>query len=183
MSTDQAAVIYDKLKDYCQTHQIELDGENFDEVLKLALTQEEYALLFLPETIAGQIDQYSMRGDLLMEQGQFAEAIELYQQGLAIIPEPKSAYESTLWFLVAIGDAYWYLREWEHSMPYFEQSLLVAGGTNNPFVRLRKGQLLYELGDLVAAQKELKQGLDMEGPDLFEDEAPKYLKLAQITPS
>lgn len=179
MSTDQATLIYDKLKNYCQTNQIELDGANFDEVLKKALSKEEYALLFLPETIAGQIDQYSMRGDLLMEQGQFAEAIELYQQGLAIIPEPKSAYESTLWFLVAIGDAYWYLREWEHALPYFEQSLKVKGGENNPFVHLRKGQLLYELGDVVAAQNELKQGLAMEGPALFEDEAPKYLKLAE----
>jgi tetratricopeptide (TPR) repeat protein len=179
MSTDQAAIIYDKLKAYCQEHNIELDGNNFDEALKKALTKEEYALLYLPETIAGQIDQFSMRGDLLLEQGQFAEAIELYQQGLAIIPEPKSTYESTLWFLVAIGDAYWYLREWEHALPYFEQSLKVAGGANNPFVCLRKGQLLYEMGDLVAAQKELNRGYEMEGAALFEDEAPKYLHLAQ----
>jgi tetratricopeptide (TPR) repeat protein len=181
MSTDPSVAIYEKLRAYCEAQNIELTEENFNEILKKALSEEEYELVFLPETIGGQVEQLSMRADLLMEKGQFAEAIQLYQQGLEIIPEPKSTYEATLWFLVAIGDAYWYLREWEHALPYFEQCLQVLGGTENPFVRLRLGQIFYEMGDLLAAQKQLKKGLEMEDEVLFEDEDEKYLKLASTT--
>lgn len=178
MSTDPSVAIYEKLRAYCEEHNIDLTEENFHDILQEALSEEEYELVFLPDTIGGQVEQLSMRADLLMEKGEFEEAIQLYQQGLEIIPEPKSTYEATLWFLVAIGDAYWYLREWEHARPYFEQCLKVLGGTENPFVRLRLGQILYEMGDLVAAQQQLQHGLEMEGEVLFEDEDEKYLKLA-----
>jgi tetratricopeptide (TPR) repeat protein len=179
MSTDPSAEVYKKLRDYCAAREMELTEDNLNEVLKLALSAEEYEQIFLPDTIGGQVERLSMRADLLTEQGQFAEAIQLYQQGLDLIPEPKSTYEATLWFLVAIGDAYWYLKEWEHALPYFEQSLQVLGGTENPFVWLRLGQLHYEMGDLVAAQKELQTGLGIDGEELFEGEAPKYLQLAK----
>lgn len=183
MSTDPSVAIYEKLRDYCAAHQMELTEENLNEVLKLALSEEEYQQVFLPDTIGGQVERLSMRADLLTEQGQFAEAIRLYQQGLELIPEPKSTYEATLWFLVAIGDAYWYLNEWEHALPYFEQSLAVLGGTENPFVWLRLGQLHYEMGDLIAAQKELRTGLEIDGEELFEGEAAKYLQLAKTNPN
>lgn len=182
MDTDPSAEIYAKLRDYCTKHQMELTEENFNEVLQLALSEEEYAQIFLPDTIGGQVERLSMRADLLMEQGRFAEAIQLYQDGLELIPEPKSTYEVTLWFLVAIGDAYWHLQEWEHALPYFEQSKEVLGGQENPFVWLRLGQLYYELGDLVSAQQALQTGLEMEGEALFEEEAPRYLQLAQARP-
>lgn len=171
-------VIYNKLKAYTRANGIELTEANFDATLKLALTEEEYKLCYLPDTIAGQIDQYAMRGDVLMEEGKIAEAVALYEKGYKIIPEPKEAYEASLWFLVAIGDAYWYNKNWDKALPYFEQSLGVKGGTDNPFVFLRKGQLLYELGDEEGAYEALKQGFDWEGAELFEDEDAKYLKLA-----
>ncbi|HKK75560.1 MAG TPA: tetratricopeptide repeat protein [Saprospiraceae bacterium] len=181
MSKDPSAEIYEKLRDYCAAHEMELTEDNLNEVLKLALSEEEYEQIFLPDTIGGQVERLSMRADLLTEQGKFAEAILLYQEGLELIPEPKSTYEATLWFLVAIGDAYWYLKEWEHAIPYFERSLEVLGGKENPFVWLRLGQLHYEMGDLVAAQRELNKGLEIEGEDLFEGEEFKYLQLAKTS--
>ena len=178
MSEDQSEKIYNKLKVYCQQHGIELSDGNFDEVMQKALTKEEYDLCFLPETIAGQVDQLAMRGDVLAEQGNLPEAIKIYEKGLAIIPKPKPEYEATLWFLVAIGDAYWYLQNWKKALTYFDRSLKAAGGEDNPFVHLRRGQLFYELREMDTAKQELILGLDAAGKELFEEEDPKYLALA-----
>jgi hypothetical protein len=46
----------------------------------------------------------------------------------------------------------------------------------NPFLRLRLGQALYELGDEQEAANWLVPAYLSEGPALFEDDDPKYLE-------
>ncbi len=50
-----------------------------------------------------------------------------------------------------------------------------AGATANPFLRLRLGQCLFELGELAKAANWLAGAYLEEGPKLFAEDDPKYL--------
>lgn len=45
------------------------------------------------------------QGDTLAEDGQYAEALDLYWQAWDLLPEPKTDWEAATWILAAIGDA------------------------------------------------------------------------------
>ncbi len=170
--------ISDKLTKYCDKNNIELTDENFLYVLEEAITKEEYETCFLTEEIASQLDDFADHGDELFEQGAIQEAIEVFENGIALIPYPKIEYEATLWFTTALADCFWYLREYEKAHHYLDLSMDIFTGQRNPFVRLRLGQVLYELGLMEKAKEELLVGLEISGKDLFEGEDLKYLEHA-----
>lgn len=60
-----------------------------------------------------------------------------------------------------------------NALPVWRDTLL-QGGLGNPFVHLRRGQALFELGDLSEAQNELARALLLGGQPLFADEASEY---------
>lgn len=45
-------------------------------------------------------------GNQLETEGRFDDAVEAWQEGLSLIPEPQQFYSETIWFLAAIGDVY-----------------------------------------------------------------------------
>lgn len=52
-------------------------------------------------------------------------------------------------------------------------------GQANPFVQLRLGETLYELGDKEGAKEHLFSSYMLEGKDIFEEENPKYLRFLE----
>lgn len=166
-----------KLTDYCQENHVVLDTENFNMVCKEALTEEEYHSCFLSDEVADELDKLAIKGDAAFDQGAYRNAIKTYQKGIELIPEPKNQWEAKLWFTAAIADAYWFLEQYEEALPYLDESLQVEGGHANPFIRLRRGQVLYELGQLEGAKAELLKGYKLGGEELFDDEEGKYFDL------
>src|SRR5215469_9546950 len=96
------------------------------------------------QEIQERIDQ----GDTFLNSGDFDRALELYQQAVALIPEPKADYEISLPALTAIGEALFYSGRYSEASSAFRKATKSPGGIENPLVHLRLGQAYYELGDL-----------------------------------
>jgi tetratricopeptide (TPR) repeat protein len=129
----------------------------------------------LPAPIQEAIDRLAEEGNQLMERGAYREAEALFQKGLALLPEPRSKWEATLWFLGSIGDAQWHRGDHEAGRDTWRDALL-SGGVGNPFIHLRRGQTLYELGLLKESGNELLRALLLAGEDIFAEDDPKYLR-------
>ena len=177
MKMDSSKAISDKLAAFCQANHIILNTENFNMVCKEALTEEEYHQCFLSHEVGDQLDALAQKGDAAFERGSYRNAIKTYQKGLDLLPEPRNLWEAKLWFTAAIADAYWFLEKYPEALEFLDESLEVEGGHANPFIRLRRGQVLFELGRMEEAREELLKGYKLGGEELFEDEDEKYLDL------
>jgi tetratricopeptide (TPR) repeat protein len=61
----------------------------------------------------------------------------------------------------------------------FDGALRSPNGFGNPFLHLRRGQVLFELGRREEAANELTRAYGLEGEQIFEEEHPKYLNFLQ----
>jgi len=174
---DKSKEISKKLTEYWDKNKDEITDRNFYSVAKKALTKEEYELCFLSDDILKKIDELAIEGDIFFDKEEYEKAIEIYEKGIELIPEPKNLWEAKLWFTAAIADSYWNLKKYQKALEYLEESLQVEGGKENAFIRLRRGQVFFELSRLEAAKKEFQAGYNLEGAGLFEEEEQKYLKL------
>jgi len=129
----------------------------------------------LSEDIHRQIARLCERGDELASNGVFDEALKLYQNALDMLPAPKSEWEAALWIYAAIGDSHFLTGDFPAAKNTFEKSISDVGGFENPFLHLRLGQSLFELGEEDAAAKELTRAFGLGGAELFEEDDVKYL--------
>ncbi len=126
----------------------------------------------LPPEVVAIVDEAATKGDKLAEEGKFTEAIAAYRVGLAALP--KGDWSASLWFHAAIGDAQFLARDYDEARITWMEAIL-DGGLGNPFIHLRRGQTMYELGNLDEAGNELLKALLIEGVDIFDESDPKYL--------
>ncbi len=166
-----------KISEYWEKNKDKIIDRNFYSVAKKALTEEEYESCFLSDNISEKVDELAIKGDDFFDKCEYEKAIEVYKKGIEIIPEPKNLWEAKLWFTAAIGDSFWHQKKYKESLEYLDESLKVEGGKENAFIRLRRGQVLFELSRIDEAKKELQIGHELEGDGLFEEEDEKYLKL------
>ena len=146
---------------------IDLWGEGSNPTGRTGTTGE------LPPQIQGEVDRLAKAGNARMDAGEYVEALRLFRQGLELLPQPRDRWSAAEWFLAGIGDALWFLGCHLNALPVWRDILLV-GGLGNPWVHLRRGQTLYELGDFVESQSELMRALLLGGSEFFEDEPRKY---------
>lgn len=128
----------------------------------------------LPDDLHEQITELCAKGDELMENNDFSAALELFQQAFNLIPEPIEKWESTLFVATAMGDACFFLNDFEHAYEHFRIAA-INGGHTNPFICLRRGQCLFELGELDKAAEELARAYILDGREMFDNDNPKYL--------
>jgi len=67
----------------------------------------------------------------------------------------------------------WFAKDWANALDTWRDALLY-GGFGNPFVYLRRGQVLFELGDEKEASNELMRALLLGGEDVFSSEPLDY---------
>lgn len=122
-------------------------------------------------------DEIAEEGNALYDRGRFEQAIEVWQQGLGLLPQPLNAQEEAVWFQASIGDAYFLLGRFEDAHGYLidAKSNTTGAGYANPFVMLRLGQCCYELG-LPDAREYLLRAYMIEGKAIFEEDDVKYLE-------
>jgi tetratricopeptide (TPR) repeat protein len=172
--------IVEKMTAYCKVNKISITDENFQVIAKMALSKDEYLQCFLSDEISEKIDKLAIEGNAIFEEEKYVKAIEVFQEGLNLIPKPKENYEASLWFLVGIGDAYWFLDDYENSLTYWNQSLNVVAGNENVFVHFRKAQVLFELNKFKDAFLEFQTYKQLDEKEvLFLDEDEKYLQFFQ----
>lgn len=131
----------------------------------------------LDSNIYEKIKEYSEEGEKLFYDGRFTEALKQYNRAFVLIPEPKVQWEASVWLTAAIGDCYFWLREYDTALECFRKLMAEYEEYGNPFTRLRYGECLYETGNEQPAKEHLLAAYLMEGEELFEECDQKYLSV------
>jgi len=139
-------------------------------VISTAQAQE----MELPDALHNKITQLSKEGDDFAEHGRYREAVEKYLQAFESLPEPKTDWEACTWLLVAIGDANFKGKHYEHAKAALSDAMHCPGAIGNPFIHLRLGQSQFELGNMERANDELVRAYMGAGKEIFMNEDPKY---------
>ncbi|OAI41883.1 hypothetical protein AYO40_02225 [Planctomycetaceae bacterium SCGC AG-212-D15] len=120
-------------------------------------------------------DQLREEGELLIEEDKFAEALEKFQGAWKELAEPNREEDAAIEILAAIADCHFFLKNWDACHDAMQQALRCGADIANPFIRLRLGQSLYELGDEQEAANWLVPVYLTEGREPFSED-PKYLE-------
>ncbi|KVH35173.1 hypothetical protein WT01_21560 [Burkholderia cepacia] len=123
-----------------------------------------------------RIGALSDAGDALMEDGDYEGALAKFRAGFDLLPEPKTNWEAGTWLMAAIGDANFLQEDYAAGCDNLGQAMHFPNAIGNPFLHLRLGQCQFELGNLDRAADELMRAYMAGGPELFEDEDPRYLR-------
>ena len=100
----------------------------------------------------------------------------LHRETTVALPEPREKQEPAIRILGTIADCHFYLGEWESCREAVQHAFRSGADLENPFLRLRFGQSLFELGDEQEAANWLVPVYLSEGQSLFEQDDPKYLE-------
>lgn len=132
----------------------------------------------LPDSIHVEIQRLSKSGGGRASRGEYSAAITDYERALALLPEPPHDWSAFTWLKAAIADACFLDRRFEGARQALDEVLKVGPPENaeNPFVQLRYGQTLLELGHDASAANWLARAFLSCGKPLFEREDPKYLQ-------
>src|SRR5215218_8881344 len=76
------------------------------------------------------------------------EALALFRAAWEALPEPRGEQESAARILAAIADTHFHLGNWEECRRGVQVAFRCGAEPDNPFLRLRLGQALFELGEL-----------------------------------
>ncbi len=133
----------------------------------------------IDEQIVGSITSLCERGDDLVEAAQYAEAIALYREALALVPRPVHAWGVSTWIHGAIAEAHYLAGELLQARDAIDDAFLCEGAIGNAFFHLRLGQIELQLGNRGRALDELIRAYTRAGEEVFADEDPKYLVLVK----
>ena len=130
----------------------------------------------LDENISREISRLSREGNSLLTESRPAQAKSRFDEALALVPEPHSAWEAATWLYVSKGDIHFHLREFGQTFESFAKAVECPAGKGNPFIHLRLGQACFELGDLERAADELTRAYVGGELEILLEDDPKYLR-------
>lgn len=129
----------------------------------------------LPDAVHRRMTALTDRGNERMENGDLDGALAEFEEALRLVPEPRRIWKASTWLHASIGDCQFQLGRFEDALDSMVEARNCPDGLANPFILLRMGQSLYELGDLDAAKQAFTQAYMLEGEEIFEESDPKYL--------
>lgn len=110
------------------------------------------------------------------DQGDFRKALRLFYQGWLLLPKPQTDFAEAGWVLTGIGDSYFRLKQYIPGCEALRSANHCPQTRDNPFIHLRLGQCLYQIGERASARTHLQKAYRLGGPALFDVEKPAYLK-------
>ena len=131
--------------------------------------------LVLGDGLQAAVSGYCRAGDLLATRGAHEAAIKEYSQAWKLVPDPKNEWEASTFILAAIADSCFHLGKLKSARNALDYAMTCPGAIGNPFLHLRRGQVLYEQNEPDAAANELMRAFMAEGHEIFENEDEKYL--------
>lgn len=124
-----------------------------------------------------EITTLTSAGDALMESESYEAAREKFEAALALVPAPKGNWEAGIWLYIALGDSYIMEKRYKYALDNYTEAYKSGELYNNPYINMRLGQTLFELGDEAKAKEFFLLTYRLEGASIFEDEDPKYFQL------
>ena len=128
----------------------------------------------LDDDLHARIAELSEEAKSFEEDGEWDADIGKLKEALALIPDPKYNWEASTWLFAGIGDDAFQAGQYEQARDALREAMLCPGAIDNPFIHLRRGETLFELGDMKGAEDALARAYMLEGSDIFEEEDPKY---------
>lgn len=128
----------------------------------------------LSDEIHNSVQRLCAEGDEFANKKHYREAIERFEQALALLPQPVYDWQAATWTFAAIGDTYFLAGDYERARQALTAVMLCPNARDNPFLWLRRGEVYFELGDMQQAQDSLASALMLGGREIFEREDPKY---------
>lgn len=139
----------------------------------------------LPYSLYAEVERLSSEGNEFADASDFQQALSRFQAAWQVLPEPRGSWSAGLWLLVSIGDMWFQLRRYPEGREALMTAMkFYAEAPGNPFIRLRLGQCMFELGENREAANWLAGAFISEGMRLFGGEDPKYVRFvkAQLQP-
>ena len=121
----------------------------------------------LPGNLYEEIKTLCGDGDRLVEAGKHDEAIQVYERAWNLLPERKTEWEAATWILAAIGDAKFFVGDFEGCRHALREVMHCPGAIGNPFLHLRLGQSQLELGTRDRAADELARAYMGGGTEIL----------------
>ena len=129
----------------------------------------------LPSTVHEAIQHFCADGDELAAAGRYEEAVGIYNRAWEMVPEPKNRWHASTWILAAIADAAFLANYRTSAKEALEYAMVCPDAVGNPFLHLRLGQVLLDMGDPDRAADELMRAYMGAGAELFATEDQRYL--------
>lgn len=130
--------------------------------------------LELDASIYAEVKRFCSLGDSLVDAGKPQEALKEYNNAWKLIPHPPNEWEASTWVLGAIGDTCFQVGDYLSARKALDFVMSCPGAIGNPFLHLRRGQVLFEMKELDGAADELIRAYMGAGDDIFSNEEPKY---------
>jgi tetratricopeptide (TPR) repeat protein len=129
----------------------------------------------LPTATYQAIQRYCADGDALASGGKYEAAIAEYNRAWEIVPEPKNDWDASTWILVAIADACFLAGYTTSAREALDYAMTCPAALGNPFIHLRRGQVLLDQGEAEPAADELMRAYMGGGQEVFANEDGRYL--------
>lgn len=130
----------------------------------------------LPQELHQSIKRLCAEADEFLDQSRYEDALARYWTAWELLPQPRHDWSAGEWIMAAIGDVQYFQGRFVASLDAFMMALICGGSPDNPFLRLRLGQCLFEIGNRQEAANWLAGAYLLKGKKLFADDDPKYLE-------
>lgn len=129
----------------------------------------------LNDALHEQIKLLCAEGDEHADAENFEDAVEKYETALKLLPAPVERWEAATWIYTALGDAYFLSGRFNDAAEPLRAVMFCPGALDNPFIRLRRGQVAFERGNLKVAEQELACAYMLGGEEVFSADDDKYI--------
>jgi len=129
----------------------------------------------LPDKRHDEIQRLCAEGNDLLDQRRFEDALNRFSSAWELLPQPRIEWDAANWILAAIADVHFVRHDFAAMRIPLMTAMQCEGATANPFLRLRLGQCLFELGELEEATNWLAGAFLSEGKKIFAEDDPKYV--------
>lgn len=115
-------------------------------------------------------------GDKLVNNFKFDDALIEFRKALSLLPKPVEQWEAAVWIYTAIGDTYFWKKEYEIAINHLFNAYNCPDGFSNPFINMRIGECFFELNNLDRATEYLLRAYMIKGEEIFKLEEKKYFQ-------
>jgi len=130
----------------------------------------------LDDDLHARIVALFQEGEAYADEENYNAALERYQAAMLLLPLPFEDWEASTLILTAIADAHFFMGDFERARTALQDAMHCPGAIGNPYLHLRLGETQFELGNTDRAKDELARAYMGGGPEVFEDDDPKYLR-------
>ena len=135
--------------------------------------------VFLSDEVHKRVSLLAEVGSQLFDHANYKEAIEKWNAGLDLLPQPKTDWDAAMWLYASVGDAFFQQGNFAEARESFLDCLNCPIAQTNAFVHLRLGQSSINLGIEGPGIDHLLKAYMLSGSDIFlaETTGEEYLTL------